>query len=215
MIRRVLLGASIAAALCASAQAQSISTPAPPSSPGGSNTQLQYNNSGVFAGAAGLTTTTGSNLIVAAGITISNGGETISSGNLLLAAATALSWGGDTALWRDASNTLAQRNSTTAQTFRLYNTFTDLSNYERATLTWSSNVAYFKPENAGTGTARLLVYVSGSTTVGGLPSASTAGAGAHAFVTDADACVFNSTVTHTAGSTKCPVVSDGTNWVAG
>jgi len=115
---------------------------------------------------------------------------------------------------RDAANVLGLRNGATAQTLRLYNTFTDASNYERASLLWSSNVAYLKPENAGTGSARLMIVVSGSTTVSGLPAASTAGAGARAFVTDATSCSFNSTVTGS-GSTKCPVVSDGTNWLAG
>src|SRR5882672_10454126 len=36
----------------------------------------------------------------------------------------------DTYLTRDAANTLAQRNGVNAQTFRIYNTFTDASNYE-------------------------------------------------------------------------------------
>lgn len=38
---------------------------------------------------------------------------------------------GDLFLYRDAANTLAQRNGTNAQTFNLYNTYTDASNYER------------------------------------------------------------------------------------
>lgn len=55
---------------------------------------------------------------------------------------------------------------------------------------------------------------SGQTTVAGLPSASTAGAGARAFVTDATACTFASTPTGGA-ATACPVYSDGTNWKEG
>lgn len=51
-------------------------------------------------------------------------------------------------------------------------------------------------------------------TVAGIGSAATAGAGARNYVTDASACTFGSTVTG-GGSTKCPVWSDGTNWVAG
>ena len=115
---------------------------------------------------------------------------------------------------RDAANTLAQRNGTSAQTSRIYNTFTDASNYERLSTTWSSNVCYTKPENAGTGSARLYVPVTGSTTVASLPSASTAGAGARAFVTDANATTFLSTVAG-GGANKVPVVSDGTNWLIG
>ena len=52
------------------------------------------------------------------------------------------------------TNLLEQRNSTSAQTFRLYNTFTDSSNYERGFVRWSSNVLEVGTEVAGTGTAR-------------------------------------------------------------
>lgn len=54
----------------------------------------------------------------------------------------------------------------------------------------------------------------GGTTVAGLPSAVTSGAGARAFVTDASATTFNSTVAG-GGANKVPVVSDGTNWLIG
>lgn len=53
-----------------------------------------------------------------------------------------------------------------------------------------------------------------TTTVSGLPSASTAGAGARAVVTDATATTFASTVTG-GGANTVPVYSDGTNWVVG
>jgi len=52
-----------------------------------------------------------------------------------------------------AADTLALRGGTNAQTFRIYNTYTDGSNYERAALKWSSNVFYIGPEAAGTGNA--------------------------------------------------------------
>lgn len=67
----------------------------------------------------------------------------------------------DTFQYRDAANTIAQRNSTTAQVSRIYNTFTDASNYERASLGWSGNVFTLKPEAAGTGTSRSLVVSDG------------------------------------------------------
>jgi len=66
----------------------------------------------------------------------------------------------DLYITRDAAATFAQRNSTNAQTFRLYNTYTDASNYERLAITWGSNIVSIKPENAGTGSARVL-YISG------------------------------------------------------
>lgn len=125
--------------------------------------------------------------------------------------------GPDIFLQRDAANTLAQRNGTNGQTLRVYNTYTDASNYERATLTWSSNVAYFRNQNAGTGSARLLIPVTGATTVAGLPSAATAGAGARAFVTDANTTIILGlgTAVVGGGSNSVPVYSDGTNWLIG
>lgn len=55
-----------------------------------------------------------------------------------------------------AANTLAQRNGVNAQTFRLYNTFTDASNYERGFMRWNSNVLEIGAEKAGTGTLRAM-----------------------------------------------------------
>jgi hypothetical protein len=60
----------------------------------------------------------------------------------------------DTILRRDAANTLALRNGTNAQTFNVYNTFTDASNYERGFLKWSSNILQIGAEAAGSGTLR-------------------------------------------------------------
>ena len=51
-------------------------------------------------------------------------------------------------------------------------------------------------------------------TVAALPSAATAGVGARAFVSDATATTFASTVAGT-GANKVPVYSDGTNWKIG
>ena len=64
----------------------------------------------------------------------------------------------DLLLYRDAANILAQRNSTNAQTFRLYNTYTDASNNERLSVTFAntSNVAIIQTEAIGTGVVRPL-----------------------------------------------------------
>jgi len=68
----------------------------------------------------------------------------------------------DLTLFRDAANTLAQRNSTAAQTHRLYGTYTDASNYRRLTKTMSvGGVAEIKPEGAGTGASGNVLYISG------------------------------------------------------
>jgi hypothetical protein len=64
----------------------------------------------------------------------------------------------------DATDTLAQRRSTNAQTFRIYNTYTDASNYERGFLRWSSNVLQIGSEKLGTGTARALEFQTDGTT---------------------------------------------------
>ena len=63
----------------------------------------------------------------------------------------------DIILARDAANILAQRNSTNAQTFRVYNTFTDASNFERLGISFASNIARIETEQLGTGTSRILL----------------------------------------------------------
>ena len=66
----------------------------------------------------------------------------------------------DTKLYRDGVGILSQRNSTNAQTFNLYNTYTDASNYERARIGWSGNIFELAPQAAGTGTTRV-IHISG------------------------------------------------------
>jgi hypothetical protein len=70
----------------------------------------------------------------------------------------------------DAADTLAQRRTTNAQTYRLYNTFTDASNYERGFLRWSSNVFEVGPEAAGTGTARPMRITAATLKLPNLPT---------------------------------------------
>ena len=223
----------------------------------------------------------------------------------------------DVRLWRDAAATLAQRDGTNAQTYRIYGTYTDSSNYVRASLSSSSTTVTLQSETAGTGAddVNLILRAAGSgnivpqstlrasgsgveyqvvdgsnnttgrfssnflecgsghfirwrdnvdarngssdsglarnaagvvevnsgtaatyrdlklrnllaaggngsyvqtpsMTVANLAAAGTAGAGARAFVTDATATTFLSTVAG-GGSNKVPVVSDGTNWLIG
>jgi hypothetical protein len=71
----------------------------------------------------------------------------------------------DVDIFRDAANVLALRNGTNAQTFRVYNTFTDASNYERMNLTWSGNTAFLQTSSAGTGAARSIIVQAGGQTV--------------------------------------------------
>lgn len=62
----------------------------------------------------------------------------------------------DLILYRDDAATLAQRNTTNAQTYRLYNTYTGTNDYERLAFTWDSNTAKIQTEAAGNGTLRTL-----------------------------------------------------------
>ena len=72
-------------------------------------------------------------------------------------------WNYDTALYRDAAGIIAQRNSTSAQTLRVYNTFTDASDYERGVLDWTTtaNTLIMGAQSAGTGAARNVNIASG------------------------------------------------------
>ena len=81
------------------------------------------------------------------------------------ASGTAGSSSADLTLFRDAANTLAQRNGTNAQTFRVYNTHTSSSEYERGKLEWSGNVFRIGTEKgSGGGTARALELQTDGTT---------------------------------------------------
>jgi len=69
----------------------------------------------------------------------------------------------DVLLRRDAANTLALRNGTAAQTFRVYNTY-DGTNDERGFIKWVSNVLQIGTDKTGTGTARALEFQTDGTT---------------------------------------------------
>lgn len=68
--------------------------------------------------------------------------------------------------WDGSANTELV-NSTTAQTLRVYNTFTNSSNYERAIFDWNvtSNVLSIGPQHAGTGQSRAWQMIGGSNAV--------------------------------------------------
>ena len=86
---------------------------------------------------------------------VTKAGTTTFSGNLQVA--------NDLTLVRDAADILAQRRTTNAQTFRVYNTYTDASNYERGVFSWASNDLKIGVENAGTGASsrQLHIYSGG------------------------------------------------------
>ena len=76
----------------------------------------------------------------------------------------------DLKLLRDAAGTLAQRNGTNAQTYRLYNTYTDASNYERGFLQWNSNVLEIGSEGAGTGSEQPVRITAATLKLPNLPT---------------------------------------------
>ena len=114
----------------------------------------------------------------------------------------------DLTLFRDAADTLAQRRTTNAQTFRCYGTFTDTSNYVRAALSSTSTAVTLAAETAGTGADNIPLNLTAagtgtikvnsvaevvvSSTVAGLPAAPVVGMLTR--VTDATAPVVGTTV---------------------
>lgn len=79
------------------------------------------------------------------------------------------------ALYCTSANVAEQRNGSNAQTFRLYNTYTDASNYERGFMRWNSNVFEVGHDLGGTGANRLFKLVSNGMTVATLGLGSTVG----------------------------------------
>jgi hypothetical protein len=131
----------------------------------------------------------------------------------------------DTRLFRDAANTLAQRNAANAQTSRVYGTYTDASNYVRAALSSSSTAVTLAAETAGTGADNIPLNLTAagtgtvkvnsvaevvvSSTVAGLPAAPAVGMITR--VTDATAPAVGVTVTG-GGAAAALVWYNGTAW---
>ena len=73
---------------------------------------------------------------------------------------------GDTALVRDAAGELALRRGTTAHTYRVYNTYTSATSFERLNIGWSANVCTIGTEaGSGGGTLRGLKIGSASSSL--------------------------------------------------
>jgi hypothetical protein len=119
--------------------------------------------------------------------------------------------GGDTILARDAANTLALRNGTNAQAFRLYNTFTDASNFERGFMRWNSNLLEIGTEAGGTGTAgRSVRLMIGTQSSGVVFSAAGSGVdiNARSFTTGANMTLVGSNIS---GLATCNYTSASTD----
>ncbi len=115
----------------------------------------QQHISWIVQGAIGLTFTGGSN-----GTHVIGSNQSFS----FASAANPASGGSDTYLFRDAAGIIAQRSGANAQTFRVYNTFTDASNYERFAIqsaTYSGGkYTQLAVESAGTGAANQNLVLS-------------------------------------------------------
>lgn len=84
----------------------------------------------------------------------------------------------DVALWRDAAGVLALRKTTAAQTFRVYGTYTDASNYERISIAADgSGGVSIAAETAGTGADNMSLTLT-TTGTGGVTSNGNMGIGA-------------------------------------
>jgi hypothetical protein len=82
-----------------------------------------------------------------------------------------LSGSTDLAIGREAADTLYQRRGANPQAYRLYNTFTSATSFERANIQWASNVFTIGTEaGSGGGTLRDLEFYRGTTKVFSLTS---------------------------------------------
>ena len=130
----------------------------------------------------------------------------------------------DVRLYREATGAFAQRSGTTAQEYKLYNTYTNSSNYERLALTGNSITV----ETAGTGADDIdltltpagggsvkvenTLEVATAYTVATLPSGTV---GQIARISDGDAALaWGATAVNSgAGATPYLVWYNGTNWI--
>jgi hypothetical protein len=112
--------------------------------------------------------------------------STVSQSSLLCFDATTK----DVCLQRDAADVLAQRRGTNPQTFRVYNTYTDGSNYERGFAQWLTNVFQVGTEAAGTGVGRNVSILSANDVLLGSNGANrwrvSASVGPHSLITVTD-----------------------------
>jgi hypothetical protein len=154
-----------------------------------SSTRLGIGSTGQVLTVSGGTATwaaaaSGSGTVTSVSVTTANGvsgtvatATTTPAITLTLGAITptSVALNSDAFLTRDAANIVAQRNTTNAQTFRAYNTYTDASNYERGVFDWTTtaNTLTIGTEKAGTGSTRNLQFVVGGTVVATFDSVGT------------------------------------------
>ena len=122
-----------------------------------SNTYPGYFRADGAVSVASITNESGQNFLInSAGIRLGN------SGALRFTQNSAISYAADLELHRDGAGILAQRTGTNAQTFNIYNTYTDASNYERGFMKWNANTLEIGTEGSGTGSSRYTRIKAGS-----------------------------------------------------
>jgi hypothetical protein len=91
---------------------------------------------------------------------------TIASGGLV--------FGSTSGIFNDAANILVQRNGVNAQTLKVYNTFTDVSNGEWGAVRWNSSVLEIGAYANGTGSSRNLALVAANSVTATMSANTTA-----------------------------------------
>jgi hypothetical protein len=122
--------------------------------PGGANTNVQFNSTGTFGGDSGFTYAGAGGAVTATG---SFAAPVISPGTKLVIS-------GATQLFALTAGSFDQENATSAQSFHVYNTFTSATNYERGTFDWQNvaNVLSIGTEKgSGGGSVRNMQFTIG------------------------------------------------------
>lgn len=162
----------------------------------------------------------------AGGISLSGGGLwQLTAGHLTLKDVAILGWSGgsdvnvdqpgDLRLYRDAPGILAQRNGTSAQAFRVYDTYdTAGTNYERGTFGFptGTNTLRIGTEQAGTGAAQPIDFVTGGVVRMSIAAAGNLGVGIYAPVAKLDVLFPTSSTGLNLASNAATSVSNFLTW---
>lgn len=159
-----------------------INNPSASATPSGANTQVQFNDGGVFGGDSGLTYNKTTDSLSVGSVVFGNtsfsptfinlpngfsGTPRITVGNTYISfpagesvSVPVIGFGAspnssDLFLSRDDANIFALRNGASSQTQRLYKSITDFSNYTRSAWNFDANGVQLIAESAGTGDANI------------------------------------------------------------
>jgi len=168
-VTRMTIAASGALTVAGTTSTFGVSNPA-------SDTTIEMYGSGAANRLHRMFASAAQGMVFSTGATATIGPCMQNGGNLRLAALGTIRWGNNNnnpaagsdsiELARDADDTLALRRGSFAQTFRLYNTFTSTTNFERLNVRWASNELIIDAEaGSGGGTLRGIKIGSASTSL--------------------------------------------------